>query len=198
MSYGLMVYSVNLDHVVTAVLGSNDDALLRTILQRFRTDLQQLAEWFEDEIEDGAPTPAEAVGALIRGEALEDYGFMYAYAFELIVRHFGRPLDNGPFYPCDTEFLEDVDAALADLGAPDELLTESLQYGDLPVELPPPDDFPGSGHWPASLVATAHAQIGDAEVPDTLDESVAEAVTAVQGWLREAASRGEAIVGFYY
>jgi hypothetical protein len=197
MSYGLTLYSVDLDKL-GAALGSRDEALHRTICERLHDDLEQLAEWFEDEIEEGAPAPAEAVGALLRGEDLEDHGFMYAYALELIIRHFGRALDNAAFYPCDTEFLEDVDAALAELGAPDELLTEDLQFGGLPFELPEPDDFPGAGHWDASLVASAHAKLGSVVVPASLEEPVGQAVAAVQRWLGEAASRREAIVGFYY
>jgi hypothetical protein len=197
MSYGLTLYSVNLDEV-TAALGSRDDALYRTICERFHDELEALAVWFVEDIQDGAVEPVEAVGALLRGDEVDVDGFMYAYALELIICHFGRELDNAAFHPCETEFLEDVDAALAELGAPEELLTEGLQYGDLPFELPEPDDFPGFGHWPASLVATAHAQLGGVAVPTSIDGPVREAVAAVQRWLVEAASRHEAIVGFYY
>jgi hypothetical protein len=198
MSYGLTLYSVNLD-TVAAALGSRDDALFRTICERFHDDLEALAVWFVEDIQDGAVEPVEALGTLLRGDEVDVDGFMYAYALELIICHFGRALDNAAFHPCEeTEFLAHVDVALAELGAPADLLTEDLQYGELPFELPEPDDFPGFGHWPASLVATAHAKLGGVAVPTSLDSPVREAVVAVQGWLVEAAGRHEAIVGFYY
>lgn len=192
-----MVYRVDLE-LVEVMLRNGGDNFIRSIGEHCRDELQQLAEWFEAEIDEGAPTPAQAVATLVRGEPASGHGFMYAYAFELIVSRIGAALDNSAFYPCDTELLEDVDAALAELGVPDELTTEGLQDGELPIELPRPDDFPGFGHWPASLVAKAHAKLDGAALPDSLDDAVSEGIAAVQRWLKEAAQRNEAIVGFYY
>jgi hypothetical protein len=91
MSYGLMVYSVSLEKI-REVCGSGDEKLVRMMGGRFRNEVQRADEYFEDEISSGAPKRLEAVRQLVMGEVLDQrYGFQYAYAYKLLVEHFGKP-----------------------------------------------------------------------------------------------------------
>ncbi len=198
MSYGLMVYSVDLDKVIAAC-GSGDDKLRRMICGRFRNDLSRRQDWFSSEIEGGAPSPFDAIRALIMGDPpMVGHGFMYGYAYKDLVGHFGQSQYNNPFSPCNHAWIEAIGATLTTLGA-STLSMSNLQYGGSPVKFPNPDDFPAFGYWSRDDVLAGNDLLNGPEFQsDLVPPDHAEAIDAIRGWLTFAAGRRDAIVAFYH
>lgn len=116
MSYGLMVYSVDINKLIS-VCGSQDDALRRTISGRFKRDIASTNDQLAYSNERGEPSVFMAIQHLIMGNDKTLDGALYACAFEYINRHFGKFLDNNLFYPCSMNFLtEEVNSHLTTAG----------------------------------------------------------------------------------
>lgn len=148
MSLSLTIYLVDLTRA-RAAIGSRDDKLRRQICGRFRGELERADEWFSSEIEGGAPKRYDAIKAVFYGGPFErPYAFQYGYAYEMIVRHFGKYLDNNDFSPFRGDWLEMVDGGMEALGLSPRVTT--FMYGRVPEPLPRPDDFPGYGEWSAA------------------------------------------------
>src|SRR5262245_28863046 len=108
MSYGFMVWAVNIDALKRAS-GSKDDTLRRTITERFASKLAHLNDVFED----AETSVEEALQQIIDGTIPEGVrGGQYAYAFELLVEHLGAFLDNRAVCPWSSPEFEPVDGAL--------------------------------------------------------------------------------------
>jgi hypothetical protein len=114
------------------------------------------------------------------------------------------PLNNAVFYPCNLDWLLMVDTAIASMGAP-ELQVSDLLFGELPANLPRPDETPMVGCWSADLVYQAYLKLKNRKYPGT-DPLIRVAIEAVKDWLGEAALWGDeeaaahraCIVGFYH
>lgn len=189
MSYGLMVYSVNLD-TVRQRFGSGDEAVYRTLLEREEDAIYSAGDLFEDWKEDDDEIGFTALHHLVFDEEKTLPGGLYAYVYKAVIKSYGTSLDNGPFYPASMEYLqENVQAALAATGA--TLRLNELILGQTLVRFPTPDDWPLCGLWEAEAVAQAAPLVQAATNP-------ALEVAAIGEWLTLASARGDGIVGFYH
>ena len=191
MSYGFMVWAVNIDALERAS-GSKDDTLRHTIAKRFARDLAQIDDTFDDE----EPSANEALQHIIDGTIPEGVrGGVYAYAFELLVEHLGTFLDNSAVYPWRSPDFGPVDRALEAMDVPFKM---SVLYGfSLPAELPHPDDFPLTGWVDAATVKAVYEAFSTAPSVN-MDPETAEIVTCIRGWFREAARSGTGLVSYYH
>ena len=190
MSYGVMAYAVDID-TLTALCGSGDKPTRRAVCGRFRADISRSNDWFDLSSERDAPNIFTAIEHLIVGDDKTLDGYLYGYGFKYIVQFAGRMLDNGPFYPCPSTYLDDtVDPAIRATGA--KLSMSDLIFGGAPVTFPRPDDFPAIGHWTADEVAAAEAPLRAA------GDDVTEEVRTVTEWVAYAKGRSQGIVGFYH
>jgi hypothetical protein len=191
MSYGFMVWAVNIDTLKRAS-GSKDDALRRTIAERFASDLARLNDTFDD----AEPNAAEVLQHIIDGTIPEGArGCSYAYAFKLLVDHLGAFLDNRAVCPWSSPDFGHVDRALEAMGVP---FTMDVLYGfSLPVRLPRPDDFPLTG-WVDTVTVNAVYDAFSAAPSVNMDLHTTNVVTCVRGWFREAARTGTGLVSYYH
>jgi hypothetical protein len=188
MSYGLMVYSVDIDKVLSAC-GSGDDGLRRAISGRFRDRIADTNDQLGYSNERGEPSVFEAIRHLILGQDKSLDSALYGYGLKYIVEFYGRFLDNSLFYPAPMEFITgEVGGKLADTGAVVKM--SDLVYAS-PIQLPRPDDFPLYGHWTAADVAQSAAPVR------TYADKTPE-LQAIEGWLTYAEDNGEGIVGYYH
>ena len=200
MSYSLSLYAVDLARVREAV-GSGDQKLRRMVGGRFKGDMARDDDWFSYEIRNGAPTRYEALRAVIDGGPFEEaHAFQYAYAYQMLCRFHGRPLDNGSFSPFRGRWLDAVDEGLASLGVKAVSVAE-FGSGSPPPPLPRPDDLPGYGEWSAEQCREGLAQ-WEAATPEqraALDPEVLRAAESCAGWLRQVAQREDCgIAGFHF
>lgn len=189
MGYGFMVWAVDTDRLKQAA-GSKDEKLRRMIGGRFKRDLARLDDLFSE------PTAYEALKQIIDGTVPDGArGAAYAYAFKLLVEHFGSFLDNSAVYPWNSEDIKPIDGALAAMGVPFKL--NSFYGFSLPVELPYPDDFPMAGWVDAAKVKAANEAFGKAPKVE-MDAQTSDVVACVRGWFRDAAAKGRGLVSFYH
>jgi hypothetical protein len=188
MGYGLMVYSVDLDKI-TALCGSGNDAVRRSISGRFRQQIISRNNDLDLSNERGEPSIFEGIRHIVMGDPKTLPGFVYGYAFEYIVEFYGKFLDNGLFYTCKLDWLrEEIAVQLRAAGATVEM--DALLFSK-PLELPDPDDFPVYGHWSAAAIAASVEPLRAA--PNKSEE-----LAAILAWCELATSRGEGIIGYYY
>lgn len=200
MGYGFMGYRVDIGKITTA-LGSKDDKLLRMMGGRFKREIARLDDSFDSDIESSGVNTQEALRRLIYGETAptDKPGHLYAYAFKLIVEHFGNFLSNGSLYPVSVGYEDEIDKGLASIGVTAVSLSD-IAYGRIPgVTLPRVDDFPGKGAWTAEQVAAAHAQFAAAPpLPEGTDSDIRDAVADVRAWVNAAHEKGWGVIGFYH
>jgi hypothetical protein len=189
MGYGFMIWAVDTKKL-QQVAGSKDEKLRRMIGGRFKRDIARLDDMFGDS------KTYEALRQIIDGTIPEDArGSVYAYAFKLLVEHFGKFQDNACVYPWNSPDLGPLDAALADMGVPFKF--SKFQWSGLPVELPSPDDFPSIGWVSPEDVQKVNAALANAEYAGT-DSHVREVITTIKGWFRNASSKGWGLVSYYH
>ncbi|MBE1486363.1 DUF7691 family protein [Plantactinospora soyae] len=187
MGYGVMAYAVDIDKLV-ALCGSGDDRMRRVISGKFRNDIYQVNDFLGWSNERGEPSVFTAIKHLVMGEEKSLDGAMYGYGFKFIVEFSGRFLDNGPFYPCPSQYLSDtVDVELAGIGA--SITMSDLVFGGAPVAFPAPHDFPAIGHWTADQVA---------QNVEPLRAGSSTELKTIASWLDQAAATGRGVVGFYH
>ncbi|MFJ3878341.1 hypothetical protein ACIPW5_12865 [Streptomyces sp. NPDC090077] len=200
MSSSLSVYLLDLN-ATHALVGSRDDALLETVRTRFAADLAHDDDWFDSEIENGAPRAYEALRAVVHGGPFSEdreHAFQYAYAYKRLCDLTGSFLDNSSFSPYRGDWLSMVDAGLRALKI-DAVSVEEFDFSGLPAGLPS-TYTPGCGEWTYGECVKALEQFEETKRqgnPPLLEREVAEAVQDVLGWLRQVEARpGFGIVGF--
>ncbi|MFC7328024.1 DUF7691 family protein [Marinactinospora rubrisoli] len=197
MSYALTTYVIDLE-VARSAIGSRDEKLRRMIGGRFKRQLAADDEYFSHEIERGASTRYEALRAVIDGGPYDErYAFQYAYAYQLVCEFHGRPCFNNDFSPFRDDWLQTVDAGLAELGIKAVAVTE-FSYGSLPPGLPRPEDLPDYGEWSAEECREALTQ-WTATTPEqraVLDAEVLRAIESCSRWWRDAVAAGRGVAGF--
>jgi hypothetical protein len=191
MSYGLMVYAVNIEQL-QAVCGGGDMALYEKIIDRFRAHIADRNQSFDlRPYHQTDPSIFEGIRHLIMGHTKSFDGYIYGYGLEYIVRYFGKPLNNEMFYPCDLNILSTtIGDRLTDVQI-DNLIFRGLLPG-----IPYPDDFPTYGHLKSAEVANAAIQLKDV-LADYADREMNE-LAFIAAWLQYAANRHEGLVGYYY
>lgn len=185
-----MVWAVDVDKLCQ-VVGSKDEKLRRMLGGRFKRDIAELDEMFE------SPNTYEALRQIIDGAIPEKAsGGVYAYAFRLVVQHFGKPLPNAPFMPWSSPDFAPAHAALDAMGVPLEL--DRFYSFELPVRLPYPDDFPCAGYVSNAETKSIHEAFAGAKKVAVDDAQTAEVVSCAEGWFRTAASMQRGLVGYYH
>ncbi|MEJ3655476.1 hypothetical protein WEH80_21135 [Actinomycetes bacterium KLBMP 9759] len=194
MSYGLSVYLVDLA-LVRSAIGSGDVKLRRMIGGRFKAEMAQADETFEDQIEFGAPPRYEALRAVIEGGPFDArFGFQYGYAYRMICEFHGRYLFNNHFSPFRGTWLEEVDKGFEQLGV--TAVGMRTVYGTPPAPIPA-GELPLYGEWDVEACRAGLAQ-WEASTRDQrgeVDAGVLAAIESCVDWMREADAndRGVAI-----
>jgi len=189
MGYGFMIWAVDTNKL-QQVAGSKDEKLRRMIGGRFKRDIAELDDMFKN------PTAYEALRQIVDGTIpAGTQGAVYAYAFKLLVEHFGKFQDNGCVYPWSSPDFKNLDAALAEMGVPFKF--GKLQWSGLPVKLPQPDDFPCTGWVSPEDVKKVDAALATATYSGN-DDHVREVINAMRGWFRNAAAKGWGLVSYYH
>ncbi len=171
MGYSITLYAVDLERLRAAV-GSCDTALLRRIRRREAEEFEADEDWF-GEAAAGKLTLREALEELVAGKwTSPNSGGQYGYALELLCRDLGKR---------------------AELEVSPELVAgTALARARLPLEIPPPEDFPVISHLTPE---EARAALSGRTVPGG---DRAEEWEALAGCLMTAARRGWGVVSFYY
>ncbi|MEL6344405.1 MAG: hypothetical protein AAFV53_14905 [Myxococcota bacterium] len=189
MGYGVMAYSVS-GEAIRSLDGSGNDKIRRAISGRFRRDIMRFNDNFDLSNERGADNMFEAIRHLIMGTDRPLPGYLYGYAYKFIVDFHGRFLDNGLFCPCNAITIEEtIDPQMAALGLP--MTLSDLIYQDALMSFPSPSDFPAYGFWSESTIKRAHPVFQGAS-------ALSEEMDAIRGWVAQAHSKGDVIVGFYH
>jgi hypothetical protein len=189
MGYGFMIWAVDTNKL-QQVAGSKDEKLRRMIGGRFKRDIAELDGMFDN------PTAYEALRQIIDGTSPEGArGGVYAYAFKLIVEHFGKFQDNGCVYPWSSPEFGPINSALADMAVPFKFST--FQWSGLPVKLPSPDDFPCVGWVSPENVKSVDAALANGNYSGD-DSHVRDVISAMRGWFRNAAAKGWGLVSYYH
>jgi hypothetical protein len=192
MSYGLMVYAVNIEQL-QAVCGGGDMALYAQIIERFGAEMGEQDQQFGHQIyHPSDPSIAAGLRQLLltgRGNAFD--GYLYGYALEYIVRYLGKRLNNQLFYPCELSLLS---ATIGNRLAGVQI--DNLIFRGLLTDVTYPDDFPLYGHLTAAEVTTAAAQL-QGVLADYADRDL-DALAWIAAWLQYAADRNQGLVGYYY
>ncbi|MCA9669874.1 MAG: hypothetical protein KC503_29970 [Myxococcales bacterium] len=194
MRLGISAYHVDITRVRRACNG-HEQALAKTLQTTFATRIADLNEAFGPLI-DGGPSVDTALTSLIGAEALDDgYGFVYAYALELIVDHFGTFLPNDAWYPSDPDFIMHIDGLLrsANVG----LSVDALLFSGAPVPIPEPDGLPGVGHLTEARVTSLWHQLRGRTVED-VGERAMGALSQLRDWIAGAAEQRTGLALFYY
>jgi hypothetical protein len=191
-----MVWAVDTNQLKEAA-GSKNEKLHRLLVRKFKRDITDIDEMFEDRIRRGRPGTAEVLKQIIDGTIPRGTrGGIYFYAFELLVQHFGKPLDNSAVYPWRYPEFRSVDAALKKLRVPFKM--EQLFLGiSLPVKLPLPEDFPLTG-WVDEATVQKVAAVFEPLKPIGKDAQTRKVVEAVRGWFVEASVLECGLVSYYH
>lgn len=89
MGYSASFYSVNLEGI-KKVFGSNNPELLKEIERANQDEFESSDDFFNDEIEEGAPTLMNALRGFFSGNVSQEHAWQNWYACELICRHLGE------------------------------------------------------------------------------------------------------------
>ncbi|WP_399093616.1 hypothetical protein ACGH2B_24025 [Streptomyces sp. BBFR2] len=206
MSSSLHVYLVDVA-AVHAMIGSRDDDVLGDIRINFGYDMKADDEYFDHEIENGAPTADEALQAVVNGGPFSErrsHSFAYANAYQRLCSSTGSFLPNDHFTPHRGAWLSAVDQGLKGLGVTAVALTDF--FGPMPAPLPRTDTV-SAGVWTHERILQALEQLADAQRavdegriprPEPVGDDVAEAVQQSLGWMRLAADHpGYGTIGFH-
>lgn len=188
---------------VRALVGCGKEDLLDRVRAYHAGSLAAADDEFSHAIEEGAPTAAEALRALVHGGPYEsqEYSYQYAHAFEHLCSFSGEFLPNRSFAPFRGSWLDEVDKALEASGIT-AVSVSDFQYGSaLPAGVPSTYEI-SCGEWSAEQCRKALEQYEQAEREGrapALDRYEAEAVAEVVSWLRHAAADpGPGIIGFVH
>jgi hypothetical protein len=167
MSYGFMAWAVDTKRLEEAC-GSKDHKLLR---QLAKGDAPVLRQIIDGTVDQQSPD-----------------GASYYYAFEILVAHFGRSLDNGAVYPWWPD---------------DDAFDKWLKKRKIPLSLwafrrglrglPRPDDFPNAGMVDAATVEKIDAAFAAANLAGADEQTL-----CIRNWFSEAAKAKRGIVAYYY
>ena len=200
MSYGLMVYVVDLD-VLNGSVGSKDVKMRRMIGGRFKKQLSHFDDRF-GRFTEGEYLPIyEAIRAVIDGGPFDaEHSVVYNYAFKWICEFHGRFVNNSEFSPMKAGWLEKVDEGLADLGVT-AVRVEDLGMGSAPSPIPRSSDgFPCYGEWSSAECEKALKEWEEVteERKAAIDPYVLKAAESCMGWCRTAVAAGRGVAGFFY
>lgn len=194
MSYAIHAYAVSLGTLKKSV-GSQKGRLVKKLHREFGSDFEEI-----DELDEDAVPVQQAISDLVMGEAQDaDSGFKYGYALEFLCRRFGEWLPNRHWSAMRWEWIEEVDAFLAEAGVGEAALRvgHHLVGRGSPIPIPAIDDFPAIGYLShAEIVAVAPAvkALVDAD-PDSDDTH--DAVAEMYGWFDHCLRGSVDLVCFY-
>ena len=174
MSSSAMVYALKVDDL-QALIGSN------------RNDVKP-----EGDVD---PDVLAAFEDLIAGRTRLENQQHYVDALEHLCRFQGRMMMNAGLAPTDVDTFERVNDALEARGLGFDL--HDLVYGGSPIQHPNLVGARSVGWVPLAKLEHAKALVADDGLSS--DESdIDEAFFSIEGWIDQATSRGEDLIGFFY
>jgi|SoiMetStandDraft_5_1073268.scaffolds.fasta_scaffold04060_3 hypothetical protein len=150
----------------------------------------------EEPAPDLPSVPRAAWELLHKTRLDEERADFYAMALHLICVAIGTPLENAAVAPADPSHFAAVDEALESGGLQPQISMQKLIFGGPPIRMPQTDDFPTVGYMAPRTVSAARGQIAGRDWSQSPEE-VQRTLHLVNGWIEEAASRGEGLVCFY-
>jgi hypothetical protein len=199
MGYGVMAYAV--DDAMWGVIGSRSDELFELSAR----GSAQVAEFLDERLPTayGAGTPPPAIEFLrhlvMGGPYDRRAGVAYGYWLKHLAESYGELLPNDCWVPAGTRFVDEVEAALVAAGVPTGRLSLSRLFFDgPPMELPPPDDFPGIGFMSRTDAPEAVRALDDADLSALPDPEILESVDQLRGWLSTCADSRRDLLCFYH
>jgi hypothetical protein len=193
VGYPYSAFAIDLKKLA-ALAGSKDKRLEAALRKKQGSHYADNAEWFADEIGDGAPTLDVAVAQLIAGTAPKrsKHGFQYGYALEVLIRHVGTRIDEDELGLGAGDALEPF-LKKAKRPSFDKLTKNAV----LPVPIPAPADFPDiSTMTPKDVAVLAEAL--DAIAPLVKGEPAQEVADALRSWCTKATKKKAALVLIAY
>jgi hypothetical protein len=190
MGYAYSTYAVDLD-VLRKTFGGGDEELYRKLKAKYAKEMIENDEWFDHYLAKGAPPLVVALRELIAGKpARKKHGFQYAYALEMLCKHFGGRIDEADL----TWFDEALDPLLKKAKQPST--GKVIGRGVYAVRIPKPADFPEMG----TLDAKGQAALGKVldAVGEPEDEDVKYVTDELRSWLKKAKAKKAGIVWFVY
>jgi hypothetical protein len=187
VSYFLSVYVVDTAQV-RQKLGSNSETLVDVVSSERGAWFAHEDRQWADQINEGAPTSADAVRLIIAGGPFDEkYAYKYGYALQHLIACMGHHLSDDNFSSFRFGWLELVDEGLRNLGITAVNVT-GLTCDGLPAPLPY-TDHPSYGEWSHDECVKALAQweASTEEQRGSLDRAVREAVEEAVTWMRDAA-----------
>jgi hypothetical protein len=172
MSYGITPYLVKISAVASS-FGGQDAALKADIVADCGKRMARLDDWFED-------TPmADILTDFLAGKvSYPGEGFKYWYVIEMIIQHLGLRLDNGAWYPSDSDPIWSLKGC-------------SMYLLDTAVPIPSPDDFP-------SVFMVPHARLDEALADGQSKITDPEQLAEFVAWCTKGKDRGLDLVLYYY
>lgn len=189
----ISAYLVDLDQVKGAI-GSRDDKLRRMIEDRYRVEFARDDEGEAEYIEDGAPTKAETIRALLDGGPFtENWEHFYARSYEKLCEfHSHWRSGHGPYHG---DWLSEVDSRLEQLGV--SAIGFKRFERSYPAGVPRNYDG-GYGEWAHDDCVKATAQFAATTEKQRLELEDDMWIGTAMKWAAVAAhSPGLGIAGFF-
>ncbi len=194
MGYPYSAHAVDLK-ALAAIAGSKDARLEAALTKKYGKHYAENAEWFKDEIADGAPTLSTAVSEIIADKVPKrsKHGFQYGYALEVLVMHIGKRIDEDELgLGCE----DAIDGYLKKAKQPS---TDKLtKHGVFPFRIPAPADFPGIGTMTAKDMTAFVAALDAAAPLMEDDEGALEVAGAFRSWCKKVMAKKQSMVWLYY
>ena len=195
MSYTFHPVAVSVA-TIKKTCGSKDAKLIEKLVKKFGERFPGI-----DELDEDAVTMSKAIEDLVMGAKLnEDSGFKYGYALKFLCEHLGKPLPNEFWSDAGWDWVEDVDATLADAGIDKKVfrLDPHLTARSAPVTLPKINDFPAIGYVLAAEIAKILLVLPKSGDDAIEDEEIAQSLGQLREWFEECARTHMDLVSFYH
>lgn len=190
MGYCISVFLMPRDALAQA-MGSRNDQLVSAVKAN-QAWLLSSADDIDDEAQIDCAT---AVRNLVHGESDDSPGYLYGYALKALCQQLGRELPEIAAISGAFDWVEEIDAALAERSVP--LALSDLIYAGSPVDIPEPEDFPAIGHWQPETITQAHVAMAALDLVQEADGDLRETLEQIRGWLDAAVKApGASVIGF--
>ncbi len=194
MSYSIYAYLVDIEQL-QQIHGSKDVTIVPNITDSFSEELEENNEWFESEIESGAPTLIQAVRDIVDGnvEKTEAYWWQYVYALELICKYIGTQLESDELEAIKSSGFWIVDEMEA---------IKDLNYSSRsPIPIHGLENLPSItyvSYDEAIYYLSNRYSKKKADLTPDQEERLVNAIEQYHSWLKEAINKRTGLVCFLY
>ncbi|TCJ89401.1 hypothetical protein DFR71_6612 [Nocardia alba] len=186
MGYGIMAYSVRIEHLRAP--------------STFASEPAAFYDWM-------VGLHSSAISSAQRRTALRELFFSephsgtdgadYGYALKVLCERFGGSLNNEYWYPIGSSGLDTVGQELARLGVKLDP-ADDLAFAGAPVPIPEVDDFPGIGYLTCARMNELAPALDAANLSVVGDPYVRGAIAEIQQWIHHCTEDGSDLVTFYH